>query len=183
MNSGDTPSRQPPAGSDQVHAAYLECVEELRQFLAGVLRDADLADEALQATWLQATRAAGQSREGSRRGWLFRIAWHEALRIRRRRRVDGRAMKKMATTAQPPALNPEEQLFRRESIAAVRRALEQLPAEQRDVVRQRMYENRTFAEIAEDTGQPLGTVLTRMRLALKKLAAALPDENPGRAAD
>lgn len=177
MSSGESTS----AEAEAVNTAYLECAEDLRAFLNGVLRNPDLASEALQATWLQAVQAAGQSRSGSRRGWLFRIAWNESLRIRRRKRIDSRAMQKLAhgsPEADFHTAEPARALNQAETITAVRAALSQLPAEQREVVRLRMYENRTFAEIAEQTGHPLGTVLTRMRLALKKLAAALPDENP-----
>jgi RNA polymerase sigma-70 factor (ECF subfamily) len=58
----------------------------------------------------------------------------------------------------------------------VRKAVEALPAEQREVVRLRIDEEKTFAEIAALTGKPLGTILTRMRLATKKLADALRGE-------
>ncbi|MBL8825420.1 MAG: hypothetical protein JNM18_00445, partial [Planctomycetaceae bacterium] len=63
-----------------------------------------------------------------------------------------------------------------ETVVGVRQAIEQLPAEQRQVVRLRIYENRTFAEIATALKLPLGTVLTRMQLALKKLKKALDHE-------
>ena len=52
----------------------------------------------------------------------------------------------------------------------VKEVLESLPDEQRRVVRMRIYEEKTFAAIAAELNAPLGTVLTRMRLALKKLA-------------
>ncbi|MCA9247413.1 MAG: hypothetical protein KDA42_09870, partial [Planctomycetales bacterium] len=52
----------------------------------------------------------------------------------------------------------------------------ELPSEQREVVRMRIYEEKKFAEIAAELELPLGTVLTRMRLALKKLEAALGQE-------
>ena len=51
--------------------------------------------------------------------------------------------------------------------------MERLPVEQRRVIRMRIYEDKTFAVIAEELGAPLGTVLTRMRLALRKLEAEL----------
>ena len=51
----------------------------------------------------------------------------------------------------------------------VQLALETLPAEQQQIVKLRIYDELTFAAIAEQLGLPLGTVLTRMRLALKKL--------------
>ena len=56
---------------------------------------------------------------------------------------------------------------------AVRKALGELPPEQSKVVWARMYEDKTFAQIAEESGLPLGTVLTRMRLALGKLRRTL----------
>ena len=56
---------------------------------------------------------------------------------------------------------------------ALRKALGELPAEQGRVVWARMYEDKTFAQIAEEFGLPLGTVLTRMRLALEKLRRTL----------
>ena len=51
----------------------------------------------------------------------------------------------------------------------VRKALGGLPEEQRRVVLARVYDDKTFAEIAGEFGLPLGTVLTRMRRALEKL--------------
>jgi RNA polymerase sigma-70 factor (ECF subfamily) len=61
-------------------------------------------------------------------------------------------------------------VIRWENVARVKAALDCLPPEQREVVHKRIYEQQTFAAIAEETGAPLGTVLTRMRLALKRLA-------------
>ena len=54
-----------------------------------------------------------------------------------------------------------------------RSALGALPAEQSKVVWARMYEDKTFVQIAKESGLPLGTVLTRMRLALEKLRRTL----------
>jgi DNA-directed RNA polymerase specialized sigma24 family protein len=55
----------------------------------------------------------------------------------------------------------------------VRAALVTLPLEQQQIVQLRIYDERTFADIAAELGIPLGTALTRMRLALEKLRAAL----------
>ena len=69
--------------------------------------------------------------------------------------------------------HPDDGLIRGETVDAVRRALGALPDAQRQVVLARVYDDKTFAQIARESGLPLGTVLTRMRLALDKLRDAL----------
>ena len=54
-------------------------------------------------------------------------------------------------------------------------ALGRLPAEQRRAVELAYYEGLSQSEIAERTGDPLGTVKTRSRLAMEKLAEAMPE--------
>jgi RNA polymerase sigma-70 factor (ECF subfamily) len=63
----------------------------------------------------------------------------------------------------------EEPLLRLESVELVREALEELPPEQRQVVRMRIYEEKTFAVISKELKIPLGTALARMRSAVMKL--------------
>ena len=58
----------------------------------------------------------------------------------------------------------------------IRIAMEDLPIEQKQVVELSYFKGLTQTEIATKTGQPLGTVKTRMRLALKKLRTALSAE-------
>ena len=60
-------------------------------------------------------------------------------------------------------------MVRREDVAKLKELLAELPPDQQHVVRQRMYEGKTFAVIADELNVPLGTVLTRMRLAMEKL--------------
>ena len=73
----------------------------------------------------------------------------------------------------PDQVSPESALVQNETVEAVRKAIGDLPEDQRDVVRSRIYEDKTFAVIAEELGVPLGTVLTRMRLAMQKLQRVL----------
>lgn len=153
-----------------VAALYLEHGDELRAFLIGVLKDRDLAAEALQATFIKAMEQGHAAREETRKGWLFRVAFHEALAIKRRGKTYDKNLKKMAWNRPAPNdPSPDDRLCRWETVVNVRKALEQLPENQQAIVTLRIYEEKTFAEIAEELGLPLGTVLTRMRLALKKL--------------
>lgn len=172
--------------SELVAELYAQHGEKLRAFLYGVLRNVELASEALQNTFRQAVRALPEGTPDGIRGWLFRVAYNEAMLIRRKARVASDALQRMVEsravetpgggsggeTAQRIADDP---LVKRETIERVHRALENLPRDQRYVVEQRIYGEKTFAAIAEELDVPLGTVLTRNRLALEKLRAALSE--------
>ena len=154
-----------------VATLYVEHADALRAFLRGVLKDTDLAAEALQATFVKAMEAGHTAREETLRGWLFRVAFNEAMLLRRRGSLHDRSIRQIATTEnRVNAHSPDEDLCRWETVERVKEVLESLPDEQRRVVRMRIYEEKTFAAIAAELNAPLGTVLTRMRLALKKLA-------------
>ncbi len=156
-----------------VAALYLEHGEELRRFLQGILRDAQLASDCLQATFVKLVERGRQSREETRKAWLFRVAYHEALAYRRRQAVGDKIVERVAWYSNGAASAADEPVARFESVQAVRRALEELPAEQRQVVRMRIYEEKTFAAIAQELSIPLGTALARMRSAMIKLRANL----------
>ena len=61
----------------------------------------------------------------------------------------------------------------------VREALDELRPEQRQVVALAYFAGMTHTQISKELGQPLGTVKTRMRLAIKKLRRALEPSEPG----
>jgi RNA polymerase sigma-70 factor (ECF subfamily) len=152
---------------------FVKHADELRRFLTGVLRNADQAEDAMQAAFTKLVELGHTAREESLKGWLFRVAYHEAIVVRRRQAIHRRATDVLA--AMDPRVPPTADLpvVRSETIDLVRDAIARLPAEQRQVVRLRMYEQKKFAQIAGELQVPLGTVLTRMHLALKKLRVAL----------
>jgi RNA polymerase sigma factor (sigma-70 family) len=145
---------------------------EMLAFLQGVLRDGDRAREALQNTFQRMLESGHTARRESIRGWLFRVAFNEAMALRRRQSARDRTLQRFVST-QPPAevetKLPETDIIRAEDVARLKVALEQLPSDQRYVVERRIHHDETFAQIAADLKVPLGTVLTRMRLALQKL--------------
>lgn len=163
--------------AEVVSALYVEHAEELRRFLVGVLRDTQLAGDVLQATFAKAIQVGHTSREETRKAWLFRVAYHEAMAIRRRQGVDCRAMQQVAWTRPGAARSADEPVIRFETVEAVRRAIDELPAAQREVLEQRIYAEKTFAQIAKELKIPLGTALARMRAALAKLRTKLVDDD------
>lgn len=147
--------------------------QDLRRLLLALLRDPTDADDALQQVFLKLLADWSSIRTETAKSWLFTVAYREAMTARRRRIADAKAMAKL--WSQPVWLRhaeqstPPETAVQAEEYAAVRRALDALPANQRRIVLGRMYDGKTFATLAKELDTPLGTVLTRMRLALKKL--------------
>ena len=160
-----------PLDPSVVAALFVEHGEELRRFLLGVLRDGQLAADVLQATFVKLVQRGHETRQETRKAWLFRVAYHEAMAIRRREGVGDKVLRNVAWHSNGSAGPADEPVIRFESVAAVREALEQLPPDQRQVVRMRIYEEKTFAVIAKELKIPLGTALGRMRSALIKLRA------------
>ena len=156
--------------SARVAALYVEHADDLKAFLIGVLRDRDLASEALQSTFIKTMESGHTVREESLKGWLFRVAFHEAMAIRRRQKLHQKSVRKWISRQSEQSDSPEENVSRWETVNQVKKALKTLPEDQQRIVQMRIYEEKTFAVIAEELQLPLGTVLTRMRLALKKLA-------------
>src|SRR5213079_3398550 len=146
----------------------------LRNFLGARCRDPEMTAEMLQEVAARLVTAAPRlSLNGNARGYLFRIAanvWRDHLR---RELVRRRAA--LALDSGEPALAAaaDAPLLERELRAAVRRAVDDLPRVQRQVVELRQQRGLTFQQIADRLGRPLGTVLTQMRAALARISAAL----------
>lgn len=182
MTTADQGRNDPAAATDRVTALYECYAEELRLFLTGVLRNADLADEALQNTFAKAVESGHTAREESIKGWLFQVGFREAVLLRRRGQVHDRSLRAMVFNRSARSQSgddfapPDERILRHETTERVRQALAELPPDQRQVVEMRIYEDKTFALIADELSAPLGTILTRMRLALKRLSRRLGSE-------
>jgi RNA polymerase sigma-70 factor, ECF subfamily len=162
-----------PLDPSVVAALYVEHGEELQRFLLGILRDAQLTSDVLQTTFVKMAQKGHETQEDSRKAWLFRVAYHEAMAIRRREGVGDKVLRRMAWHTSRAATAADEPLLRLEAVQSVREALAELPPEQRQVVRMRIYEEKTFATIAKELKIPLGTALGRMRAATIKLRARL----------
>jgi RNA polymerase sigma-70 factor (ECF subfamily) len=168
-----------PLDPGAVAALYVQHSDELRRFLIGVLRDSQLASDVLQTTFVKLVERGGPRAEESRKAWLFRVAYHEALAQRRRQNLGNEVLRRVAWHSgdSPSHVATDDSLARFETVHAIHAALQTLPAEQEQVVRKRIFEEKTFAVIAAELGIPLGTALARMRAALIKLRSRLGPEN------
>ena len=115
-----------------VAALYVEHGEELRRFLLGILRDAQLAADVLQATFVKMVQRGHETREESRKAWLFRVAYHEAMAIRRREGVGDKVLRRVAWHTQRGGRRRRRAAAAARGGAAVREALEScLPSSDR----------------------------------------------------
>ena len=142
-----------------------------------VLGRHDLAEEAVQQTFVQAWQAADRvDVDRDPAPWLATIAKRVAIDIHRRE-----ARRSAVPYADVGDLAGEEQLMTSrapddetlDSVWHVRRAIETLPAQEKSVVRLQHLDGMTHTEIADKLGIPLGTVKSRSRRAHQRLASLL----------
>jgi RNA polymerase sigma-70 factor (ECF subfamily) len=108
------------------------------------------------------------------RAWLFTIVrntWYS--RLSRRRSVDTAGEDAARDEQRDEALDPEERLLQQQAVARVRAALEQLPADFREVIVLREIEGLSYREIATILGVPIGTVMSRLARARDRLTSVL----------
>lgn len=177
----DEPESQPLASAMRslVEGSCVQWEADFKVFLLGMLKHPDLAEDAFQRMVVRAIECAQSAQASTLRGWLFRIAQNEARQILREQKRDAKHQKGYAEQVIGHPLEHgatanaewmvELGLVNKETTEAIRRSMIRLPPEYQEVIRRRMYEDQTFAEIAEQMKQPLGTVLTWMRRGLLRL--------------
>jgi RNA polymerase sigma-70 factor (ECF subfamily) len=146
-----------------------------------VIGDQGAAEDVLQETIWHVWRSADtfQSQRGSFTSWLFRIARNLAIDAYRRRNVRPQAMSGVADPESvleqiaDPDTNVAEQTQAILKNRQVRSALNALPQVQKQVIELAYFYGMTRQEIAEATGEALGTIHTRARLGLLKLREEL----------
>ena len=147
-----------------------------------ILGDRSVAEEATLDVFVHVWRGARTYRPDRAKvnTWLVAITRHRAIDILRwqNSRVDGKSLSldDMPLRSESPASNLEERVEISLQRARVREAVAQLPAEQRQVLVLAYFKGYTHQQIAEVLEQPLGTVKTRVRLAMQKLRQTLSDE-------
>jgi RNA polymerase sigma-70 factor, ECF subfamily len=150
-----------------------------------MLKSADDVEDVVEETFWQVWRQANRFAEGrgSVQTWVLTIARSRALdrlRSTRRRRedsIDDDGGENLASSAEPTFVratnDPSLAVEHKERSQLIRAALGELPREQREALELGYFKGLSQTEIAERTGQPLGTVKTRMRLAMQKLRERL----------
>lgn len=129
----------------------------------------DLAQDAMVSIWRRA--ASYDSRKAKASTWIFVIARNAWIDRLRRERVELAYRDTLLIDEESDDETPDAAAMRTQTEEQVASAMATLSEEQRQVVRLSFFEDRPHSEIAERLGLPLGTVKSRLRLALMKLRA------------
>ncbi|MGA3104951.1 MAG: sigma-70 family RNA polymerase sigma factor [Terriglobales bacterium] len=138
-----------------------------------VLQDTGAAEDVLQDIFMQLWRNPGlfDANRGNMAAWLAVITRHRAIDALRRRRPEN----DIADVVLSVETDFAGEADRSRAMDRVRGALQTMPVPQRSALEMAYFEGLTHNEIAEKTGEPLGTIKTRIRtglLSLRKVLAA-----------
>lgn len=136
-----------------------------------VLGDTSAAEDVLQEIFLQLWRkpAAFDSTRGSMGAWLSVIARNRSIDALRKRRPET-DLEDVVLSVEP---NFADDADRGQALVKIRKVMGTMAAAQRSALEMAFFEGLTHSEIAEKTGEPLGTIKTRIRAALLSLRHAV----------
>lgn len=174
--------------------AFEELVERHRQPLFGYLcrisKNRELAEDLFQEVFIRVMNSRSRYKKSAKfTTWLYRIARNACIDAFRResyRKTESlsaprAADREMETTLENvlPSSNPgpDMELERKQLSEILKKCIERLSPEQKEVFVLRQYQNLPFQEIARVTGASESTVKSRMRYALKSLRTMLIEEN------
>ncbi len=156
---------------------HLDAAYTLARYLT---RHADAAEDIVQEALMRAYRSFGSQRVDNVRAWLLAIvrncflSWNAQERVPSQERHfegDHEHLGALDEEGQEPE-TPESILLQREESRAIRAAIEELPQFFREVLVLRDIEDTSYREIADVTGVPIGTVMSRLARARKMFAEA-----------
>lgn len=149
-------------------ALFQHFAPRLKSFMMKAGAHEDLAEECVQETMAAVWHKSGQfdPTRATASTWIFTIARNkriDALRKERRPEPDELHWGPEADPA------PEDILALEQETQLLTKAVADLPAKQMDLIKRAFYGDLSHQEIAQETGLPLGTIKSRIRLALEKL--------------
>lgn len=157
----------------------------VRDYIRMMVKDNDVADDIHQETFIKAVRVIDEGRytdSGKFLSWVLRIAHNRVLDYFRAQKQSKQVNESDAgynilgtmRFAEPTV---EDEMVSRQIEDDVRRLIELLPDEQRQVVMMRYYSKMSFQEIADQTDVSINTALGRMRYALINLRRMIKEKN------
>ena len=173
-------------GADEAYGVLVERYSDyVFTIAARILGDDEDACDAAQETFVRAYRAIGRFRGDAKfSSWLYRIAANRALtHLKRRRRrapavdIDAGPHIESVIDVEPRRTRPDQLVIDAEFRTRVRAAVAQLPDQYRAVVTLFYLEQRSYKEVAEVLGLPMGTLKTHLHRARAMLRRIISEQN------
>ena len=157
----------------------------VRDYIRMMVRDRDVADDILQETLIKVVRVIDEGRyadTGKFLSWVLRIAHNQVIDYFRSQKgsrtvSEADAGYNVLGTLRFAERTVEDRMVDEQIEADVRRLIDCLPEEQREVVVMRYYAGMSFQEIAEQTEVSINTALGRMRYALINLRKMIKEND------
>ena len=150
--------------------------QRLFSFIYSKVQNRDITEDIFQDTFIKVIRTlkhGNYNEEGKFLPWVMRIAHNLVIdHFRKNKRLpafSGSDDFDIFTVISDNALNAESRIIKEQVLADVKELVEELPEEQKEVLKMRMYNDMSFNEISENTGVSINTALGRMRYALINL--------------
>ena len=154
-------------------------------YIRNMVKSEALADDIFQETFIKIVKSLSENRyveSGKLLSWMLRIAHNQVIDYFRKTKSEAKVSYdngevNILNNKNLVESNVEERIIEKQQHQTIRRLVERLSAEQKEVVILRHYHGLSFKEITEQTGVSINTSLGRMRYALINLRKMIEEEN------
>jgi len=158
--------------------------QKIYSFIYSKVYDRDVTEDVFQDTFIKVIRTlklGKYNEEGKFLPWVMRIAHNLVIdHFRKNNRMpkfDNTDEFNIFSVISDTSLNAEKSIIKSQVEEDVKRLIEELPEDQKQVLIMRMYKDMSFKEISENTGVSINTALGRMRYALINLRKVIEKHN------
>ncbi|MFG6686980.1 RNA polymerase sigma factor [Mariniflexile sp. HNIBRBA6329] len=158
--------------------------QKIYSFIYSKVYDRDVAEDIFQDTFIKVIRTlkrGAYNEEGKFLPWVMRISHNLVIDFFRKNnrmpKFDNTDEFNIFSVLSDNSLNAENSIIKEQVETDVRRLVDELPEDQREVLLMRIYEDLSFKEISDKTGVSINTALGRMRYALINLRKIIDKHN------
>lgn len=158
--------------------------QKIYSFIYSKVYDRDVAEDIFQDTFIKVIRTlkrGAYNEEGKFLPWVMRISHNLVIDFFRKNnrmpKFDNSGDFSIFSVLSDTSLNAEKTIIKEQVESDVRRLVDELPQDQKEVLMMRIYNDMSFKEISERTGVSINTALGRMRYALINLRKIIDKHN------
>ncbi|MDW5288376.1 RNA polymerase sigma factor [Formosa sp. PL04] len=158
--------------------------QKIYSFIYSKVYDRDVAEDIFQDTFIKVIntlKVGNYNEEGKFIPWVMRISHNLVIDYFRKNnrmpKFDNSGEFSIFSVLSDTSLNAEKQIIKDQVETDVRRLIDELPEDQKEVILMRMYNDMSFKEISDKTGVSINTALGRMRYALINMRKIIEKNN------